>query len=133
MGTGDSMSRTKAEKAQARKLFKKPKGALEPIDLTNLNPPRWMTRAYKNNRVVVMINDNEKMTHGVTAIKAMVQRHDDQPIPNHWRVMQDIKNELFGSEAVAIEYYPAESKLEDLHNIYWLWVLPPEVLPTRLS
>ena len=88
-----------------------------------------MTRAYKNNRYIVMIDDNARMTNGVTAIKAMVQRHDDKPLNRHWREMQDIKNELFGSGTTAIEFYPAENSLVDHHNIYWLWILPDDALP----
>lgn len=126
------MSRNKAQKSAARKLLKKPKGKLEPIDLASRNAPDWMTRAYQNNRYVVMIDDNAKMTKGIEAIKAMVQRHDDQPIPKHWSEMQMIKNELFGSEAVGIEFYPAESKLQNHHNIYWLWILPEGELPIAI-
>ncbi len=123
------MSRSKIQKAAAKKLLKKPAGKLIALDLTTRRHPHWMTRAYSNNRYVVMINDNAKMTKGVTAVKAMVQRHDDKPIKNHWRELQNIKNELFGQETTAIEYYPAESKLEDLANIYWLWLLPENTLP----
>ena len=113
----------------ARKLLKKPRGQFEPIDLIRNPAPSWMTRAYQNNRYVVMIDDNARMTGGIMAIKAMIQRHDDRPIPYHWREMQSIKNELFGSETVAIEYYPAQSRLIDKANIYWLFILPPVSLP----
>ena len=117
------MSRTKPQKAAAKRLLKKPAGRLEPIDLDTQNAPEWMTRAYKNNRYVVMINDNATIM-GITASKAMVQRHDDKPIPGHWRQLQNIKNEIFGRDATAVEFYPPESELEDVANIYWLWVIP---------
>lgn len=123
------MSRNKEQRAVAKKLLSKPPGSLEPIDLAGMPHPDWMTRAYSNNRYVVMINDNAVMTRGVRAIKAMVQRHDDKPIPNHWSEMQAIKNFLFGRDATAIEYYPPVRELEDVANIYWLWVLPDDVLP----
>jgi len=126
------MSRNKGQKSAARKLLKKPKGKLLPIDLSTRNTPHWMTRAFSNNRYVVMIDDNAKMTGDITAIKAMVQRHDDKPIPNHWREMQAIKNELLGEQEVGIEFYPATTKLEDHHNIYWLWLLPTGKLPIAL-
>jgi len=125
------MTRNKTQMAAAKKLLKKPRGLFEPMDCSS--GPAWMTRAFKNNRYVVMIDDSAKMTLGVTAIKAMVQRHDDKPIPKHWREMQDIENELFGSETTAIEYYAAESKLKDFHNIYWLWILPPDILPIAIG
>ncbi len=112
----------------AKKLYKLAPGKLQPIDLSKEASPVWMTRAYKNNRYVVMIDDNAETNKG-TAIKAMVQRLDDTPIPNHWSEMQKIKNELFGTEAVGIEYFPKESQLTDDHNIYWLWVFDEEMLP----
>lgn len=125
--------RTRAEKAKARKLLKKPKGRLNKIDLTNRNHPEWMSEAYGNNRYTVMVDNDAKMTNGITAKVAMVTRHDEKPIPNHWQEMQNIKNELFGPETVAIEYYPAESDLVDDCNIYWMWILPEDVLPLRLT
>ncbi len=93
--------------------------------------PQWMTRAYANNRYIVMIGDDTSTTHG-TAICAMVQRVDDVPILNHWSELQKIKNELFGEEVTAIEYYPAESKLVNDHNIYWLWIFPENIIPHRI-
>ena len=113
---------------EANKLLKLPPGKLMPVDLV-INPhPSWMTRVYRNNRYVVMIDDNAKTSKG-PAIKAMVQRHDDTPIPNHWRELQNIKNEIFGPETTAIEYFPAESELVDEHNIYWFWIFPDGDLP----
>lgn len=125
--------RTKQQKIAAKKRLKQAPGKLLPIELYE-SPlkPDWLTRAYQNNRYIVMINDNAPMTHDITAIKAFVQTVDDQPIKNHWRKMQNIKNELFGPETTAIEYYPAESKLSDVANIYWLWILPPQALPKPL-
>jgi hypothetical protein len=44
-------------------------------------------------------------------------RHD-------WRDFQRIKNELCGPECEACEVYPAESRLVDTSNQFYLWVLP---------
>jgi hypothetical protein len=118
--------RNKQQIKAAKKLLKKPPGKLEKITLDE-SSPHWMTRAYKNNRYVVMINDNATLPldgFSIPAIKAMVQRHDDRPIPNHWQEMQSIKNQIFGKESAAVEFYPKESKLVDKANIYWMWVLP---------
>jgi len=113
----------------AKENFKKPVGLFQPIDLQAARyTPEWMTRAFKNNRYIVMINDKAKVTTGY-AIRAMVQKHDDTPIVNHWSEMQKIKNELFGEKATAVEYYPSVDSLEDNHNIYWMWVFPEGVLP----
>jgi len=123
------MRRTKAQRAAAKKLLKKPAGRLEPIDLSSCDHPKWMTRAYKNNRYVVMIDDNCMMTGGITAVKTMVQRHDGRPITNHWKEMQSIKNAIFGADATAIEYYPSEYELTDIANIYWMFVFHEGVIP----
>ena len=123
------MSRNKAQKSVAKKLLKKPRGKLELINLEQFAAPDWMTRAYRNNRYVVMIQDDVEMTDGTRATRAMVQRHDDKPLTNHWREMQNIKNEIFGDESVGIEYYPAETELTDRANIYWLWVFPAGGIP----
>jgi len=119
----------KGRRKAAKELFKLSPGKLEQIDLSEVSKiPSGMTRAFKNNRFVVMIFDNTQTTHGV-ATRALIQRADDQPIPNHWREIQAIKNEIFGPETVGVEYYPAESKVQDSHNIYWLWIYPPGIIP----
>jgi len=122
----------KDRKSAAREAFKKPAGKLEPCDLDNVSRiPPGMTRAFRNNRYTVMIFDNKPTTAG-PAVCALVQRHDNEPIPGHWREMQNIKNEVFGREVTAIEYYPAESELLDTHNIYWMWIFPEGIIPKKI-
>lgn len=123
----------KSRKKVAKKLLQRVSGNFEAIDLKSQPyTPSWMTRAFKNNHYIVMIDDNCQMTKGITAIRAIIQRVDDKPIPGHWRKMQDIKNEIFGRNTAAIEYYPAESDLIDDKNIYWLWILPADALPLAI-
>lgn len=124
--------RIKDRKTAAKEIFRLPAGRLEPINLSE-RPfiPPGMTRAFRNNRFTVMVYDNEMTTRG-SAITALIQRHDGMPIPEHWREIQSIKNEIFGSEAWAVEYYPAESNLIDQHNIYWIWIYPEGILPEPL-
>lgn len=117
---------------EAKKVFDKGQSLFMPIDLAKHNHPSWMTRAYKNNHFVVMIDDNCPTTAG-NAIRVMVQKHNDTPLINHWATMQSIKNEIFGKETVAIEYYPKESELVDHHNIYWMWIFPDNVIPNPLT
>ena len=48
-----------------------------------------------------------------------------------WDTLQQIKNEIAGDEAVAIEIYPPESQVVDELNMRHLWVMPPDMpLPT---
>ena len=126
------MSRTKPQKKRAKELFKLPPGKFEQIDLSKRSHPGFINRAFMNNRYVVMITDNQKIGNH-TAIRAMIQRHDDKPIPNHWREIQSIKNEIFGLEEVAVEFYPRQKTLIDDANIYWIWIFPKGVLPEYLE
>lgn len=54
--------------------------------------------------------------------KYMLQGDGRGDIP--WAVKQEIKNELFGEDRVAIEVFPEESKLVDVTDTYHLWILP---------
>lgn len=121
-------NKIKTRRGEAKKLFKKSPGRLESVNLADRWHPDWMTRAYSNNRYTVMIDDNAKTNKGI-AIKAMIQQHDNKPITNHWSEIQNIKNELFGSETVGIEYFPKASELVDEKNIYWLWIFHEDQIP----
>ncbi|QDK80862.1 hypothetical protein EXU85_20505 [Spirosoma sp. KCTC 42546] len=123
------MNKDKHRQKAALKEFKKPVTAFEQIDLTQATyVPDGMTRAYRNTRYTVMVYDDSPTSHG-PAIRVMVQKHDNTSILKHWSEMQQIKNEIFGGEVTAVEYYPAVSQLIDRFNIYWFWIFPEGVLP----
>jgi len=112
----------------ARALLSKSESPFEEIDLSDRKHPDWMTRCFRNNKYTVMVDDNRPVSSGKAAV-ALIQNHLNLPIKNHWSEMQRIKNEIFGAETVAIEYYPASSMLTDKANIYWMWIFPEGVLP----
>ncbi|HMF14807.1 MAG TPA: hypothetical protein VKE94_20975 [Gemmataceae bacterium] len=58
-----------------------------------------------------------------TCYELSIKRTDKDAI-HDWRHLQRIKNELVGPEYEAVEIYPAESRLVDTSNQYYLWVLP---------
>lgn len=60
--------------------------------------------------------------------KLVVSAADNQKIPNHWRVLQDIKNLFWGEDAAAIEIYPPEKDLVDLANCYHLMAVDLDYL-----
>lgn len=126
------MRELKEQRKEAKRLIKMPPGKFNAVDLSTRPHPDWMTRAFTNNRYCVMIMDNCPTTKG-NCIRAMIQRHDDIPIPNHWAELQKIKNELFGHEATGIEYYPRHSELVNFHNIYWMFIFPDDILPKILN
>lgn len=122
----------KARLKEAEKRKRLPEGEFKAVDLSEREHPKWMTRAYANNRYIVMIMDKSPTDKGF-AIRAMVQTVDDKPIENHWREMQRIKNEIFGVDKMAIEYYPPQSDLVDQHNIYWMWIFPEGIIPKPIT
>lgn len=48
----------------------------------------------------------------------------DRAAHHDWRDFQRIKNEIVGPEAEGVELYPAESRLVDTANQYWLYCFP---------
>lgn len=116
----------------AKREFKKPVTKFEQVDLSDhYYLPIGITRAYRNTRYTVMVFDNTPTTKGF-ATKALIQKHDNLPITGHWSELQKIKNEIFGEETTAIEYYPANSRLVDEANIYWLWIFPDGIIPVQV-
>lgn len=116
----------------AQKELSLPVTAFTQVDLTIVSfVPKGMTRAYRNSRYTVMVYDNDITTAG-PATRVMIQKYDDTPFLGHWMEMQKIKNEIFGREVMAIEYYPKESQLINDHNIYWMWIFPEGVIPIKV-
>lgn len=94
---------------------------------TNVPIPPGLTRVFRNNRYIVQVHDYAETSVGY-AIRAMVQSLTGEPVRN-WEDLQRVKNECFGPETVAIEYYPAQSQLRNAHHIYWLWIYEPRQIP----
>jgi len=116
-------------RAMARKLKKSAWEPMRPVERgeKGILWPSWATRIYTNNRFTVMLDDNARTTAGVTT-KAYISPHNaGRDI--FWRDFQRIKNEIFGPEAIAVQYFPRESELVDVVNVYWLFVYPKGVLP----
>lgn len=54
------------------------------------------------------------------AVTLSIRRNDREAV-HDWRHLQRIKNELLGPDCEAVELYPAESRLVDTANQYFLW------------
>lgn len=100
---------------------------IELSEMPEENRPVGVTRAFTNNRVCVSVYEGQPMSDGSTSTRVMIQRWDNMPI-EQWSVLQRIKNECFGKETVAIQYFPKESELVNDKNIYWIWIM--DQLPT---
>ncbi len=62
-----------------------------------------------------------------------IRRIDREPVTD-WRHKQQIKNQLCGDECEGLELYPAESRLYDSANQFYLWVRtePGESIPVGM-
>ena len=74
-----------------------------------------------NDRYTVSVNYLGKDRFGAASIGVHNHRRTTH-VP--WRHLQQIKNEVFGPEREAVQLHPAESRLVDTANEYWLWVYP---------
>ncbi len=78
---------------------------------------------YHNNRYVVIV-ERQQATDGQGPDLVSLSIRDRERSSRHdWRDMQRIKNELIGPEIEMVEIYPAESRLVDTSNHYFLWGL----------
>mgnify|MGYP006869465799 FL=1 len=76
-------------------------------------------RVFMNNRYIVQVFTN-KMRNFKLYDKILIRRSDSKPIYS-WQDLFRIKNEIFGPEVEAIQFFPPVSKLVDEANLYWLW------------
>ncbi|MGG5368386.1 DUF7694 domain-containing protein [Enterococcus sp. DIV0240a] len=89
-----------------------------------------MDRGYTDGNFAVLVRTVETEKYG-PVLHAAIRNVENTDIP--WCEKQRIKNELFGTEREAIEFFPRESELIDEANMYHLWVFPPgEQLPFGL-
>lgn len=81
---------------------------------------KFADKVYKNNKYIVQVfRDVERK--GRNYIKVMIRRSDSEPIYS-WQDMYRIKNEIFGEEVEAIQFFPKKSELVDDANLYWFWI-----------
>lgn len=86
----------------------------------------WMNNLYQvnvRNQYPADAHGNEIRNPANLMVTLSIKRRDKAPL-HDWRHMQRIKNEIVGPECEAIEIYPAESRMVDTSNQYWLWCFP---------
>lgn len=74
------------------------------------------------------VNVDKNPIHGfkdMTIWHLSIKRRD-KSVVHDWRDLQQIKNMLVGTEAEAVELYPAESRLVDTANQFHLWCFMAE-------
>jgi len=87
-----------------------------PSERADIQRPAWCTRIYRNNKYHVLIDDRP----GEPALAMVVPHNAGRDV--FWSDLQDLKNQIFGEETTAAMYYPPESELIDVANVYWLFV-----------
>lgn len=92
-------------------------------DITRLLAPE---EQWANDQYVVFVtraapNDDDP---GGWVTRLSIRRQDRAPARD-WRHLQQIKNEICGVDVEAVELYPAEDRLVDTANQYWLWCMRP--------
>lgn len=75
---------------------------------------------FANEKYIVAVSRNIDNGFGLEMIELSVKRRDKEPIFD-WREMQQMKNEIVGPECEGIQLFPAESRLVDTANQYWMY------------
>jgi hypothetical protein len=75
---------------------------------------------WKNNLYTVIMTRDDTGT----PFELSIRRNDRRPV-HDWRHFQMIKNQLVGFETEAVELYPAQSRIMDTANQYYLHCLLP--------
>lgn len=82
--------------------------------------PRDDLEVYGNEQLTVIVRRPDPLCASIS-----YHWRDRAPIRD-WRIGQRVKNEVAGPEWEAVELYPAESRLMDEANEYWLWAFHPD-------
>lgn len=87
------------------------------------NAYRLPDGTYVNSRYQVGIKRREDTPWGLVTCLSI--KDQENTARHDWREMQRIKNQLVNPESEAVEIYPAESRLVDTANQFFLWCLEP--------
>jgi len=79
-------------------------------------------RFFYNTHYYVMCFTQE--TEWGTIEHLMISDRKGRKIPDHWKFLQKLKNEILGEDRLAIEIYPPTTELINQVNAYHLWVFP---------
>lgn len=90
------------------------------------------SRSFYNGKYQAIKREERNEEGEVVLVCLSIRREDRKPIFD-WRDVQRIKNELIGPEEEAIQLFPAESRLVDTSNQFWLWCFPGKRFPVGFS
>ena len=91
--------------------------------------PGLQYEVWENDRYSCSVRRYRKgFSHGNSRYTTIGITAKDQTAHHDWRDFQACKNDLCGPEWEAIELYPAESRLQDPSNRFYLWCVPKGIL-----
>ena len=99
----------KVTKGQAKKIFRE-----------SMKGEKWLNNLYSVTVKKVKLGKDD-------ILEFSIARRDQSHI-HDWRHLQQIKNDIAGNEAEGIELFPAESRLLDQANTFWLYVIPAKLV-----
>lgn len=79
---------------------------------------------WRNELYIVQVNRDAPHAFGDSIPGGMFElsiRRADRGAARDWRHFQQIKNQIIGPENEAVELFPAESRLRDAANQFWLY------------
>src|SRR5262252_5066149 len=78
---------------------------------------------FKNHRYTVQVRELDPVRPDVLpAMEISVRRNDRQPVTD-WRDLQRIKNEMAGPECEGVQLFPAETRLVDTANQFYMYAI----------
>ena len=86
------------------------------VDINENTHPhlKGVKKAWQTDEYVISLDEPKGFKH------LRIRRIDDKPVHN-WMDLQEIKNDLFGEDAIAIEIYPKKSDFKNGSNTYHIW------------
>lgn len=82
-------------------------------------------KTFVNSRYQVDLSRLKPNVSDMPDMTVLSIKRRDKDVIRDWRDLQRIKNEILGPEWEGVELFPAESRLVDTANQFWLWCLPP--------
>lgn len=135
VNAGRTMANILFREGVARSTGRWPKWVWHDIDNTGRGSGGWAEkakRAAENGVFVVMVRETDAGIWGPVTHAWIRTTGEANDIT--WAEKQQIKDELFGRERVAIEVFPPRSELVDAANLFHLWVFPVGfVMPFTLA
>lgn len=99
---------------------------LSAVQFGNVSRRGWthqVTEVYHNGWIAVMVRPVVSDLLGITIHHAAIRTALSAELG--WKELQRLKDEIFGTDRMAVQVYPRRCELVDAADMYHLWVFPP--------